>query len=350
MINAAIIGYGRMGSGSGRDYHRLPKIWNPYSLKEAIELAPNMKLVSVCDLNINSMMHLPSEIERFTSYKSMIESIKPDFLAITTRTQERSEIALWALEKGIKMMHLEKPLCSTKSEINHLKRQFSNFDAIFSYGTIRRHLHPYKIIKNLVSSGEFGDLKKIVIKYGKAELFWTHPHSIDLILYLIGDYSEMEVIEINGQVPIIEKRGKDINIVSDPILDSAKLIFDDMVIAEIDSEPSNSVSILFNDCQFHVLEDGRRVIKTDKYGENCLLWDEQQVSLPAGYSEVLAGFNAESLESKSIDYFSQAMKDAYRGQDILFDLCIKLSGLDLSKLQQPEELKFQARSNHGLYA
>jgi scyllo-inositol 2-dehydrogenase (NAD+) len=350
LISAAIIGYGRMGSGSGRDYGSLPKIWNPYSLREAIELAPNMKLKGVCDLNTSAMINLPSEVERFTSYQLMIEIVKPDFVAITTRTQERSAITLWALENGIKMMHLEKPLCSSKIEASYLKSQFSKFEAKFSYGTIRRYLQPYKLVKNLILSGEFGDLKKVVINYGRGELFWTHPHSIDLMLYFIGNYEQMEITDISGETPIVERIGSQINVITDPILNSARLIFDDRFIAEITSEPTSTVSILFSQNQFHIVEDGRKVIQIDEHGNAHLLWDEKLVNLPAGYSNVLREFNIENLEPKTGDSIGQAMEDAFKGQGILFDMCIKLAEQHLGGVMQPEELKFLAISSHGLLA
>lgn len=350
LIDAAIIGYGRMGSGSGRDYGLLPKIWNPYSLKEAIERAPNMKLRGVCDLNINAMLNLPFEVERFTSYKLMIEIVKPDFVAVTTRTQERSAIALWALKKGIKMMHLEKPLCTSKIEASTMKSQFSKFEAKFSYGTIRRYLQPYKLVKNLISSGEFGDLKRVVINYGRGELFWTHPHSIDLMLYFIGNYEGVKIIDISGETPIVELKGNQINVITDPILNSARLIFDDRFIAEITSEPTSTVSILCGKNQFHIIEDGRKVLQIDEHGNEHIVWDEQYITLPAGYSSVLREFNIENLESKTGDDLGQAMEDAFKGQDILFDMCIALAGLNLIGMKQPEELKFLAMSSRGLLA
>ena len=80
------------------------------------------------------------------------------------------------------------------------------------------------------------------------------------------------------------------------------------------------------------------------------MWDEQQISLPAGYSKVLDVFNMENLESERTDDLRQAMEDAYKGQDILFDMCIKLAGLHLSQQQLPEEFRFQAISSRGLRA
>jgi len=339
-----------MGSGNGRDYELLPKIWNPYSLKEAIELAPYMELRGVCDLNINAMINLPTKIKRFTSYKLMIEIVKPDFVAVTTRTQERSAIALWALESGIKMMHLEKPLCSSKKELSFLASQFSKFEAKFSYGTIRRYLQPYKLVKKLISSGEFGELKRIVINYGRGELFWTHPHSIDLMLYFIGDYKEMKIINISGETPVIERNGDHINVITDPILNSARLIFDGRYLAEINSEPTSTASIFCGDHQFHIVEDGTKVFQIDEHGNEHLIWDEQLVIRPEGYSSVLEVFNIENSKWKTDDYLNQSMEDAFRGQDILFDMCIRLANLDISAVGNSQELKFLARSSHGILA
>lgn len=350
MINAAIVGYGRMGSGIGRDYGLLPKIWNPYSLKEAIELAPHMELRGVCDLNINAMINLPTEIKRFTSFKLMMEVVKPDFVAVTTRTQERSAIALSALESGIKMMHLEKPLCSSKRELSFLKSQFLKFDAKFSYGTIRRYLQPYKLVKKLISSGEFGELKRIVINYGRGELFWTHPHSIDLMLYFIGDYREMKIINISGETPLIEQEGDQINVITDPILNSARLIFDGRYLAEINSEPTSTASIFCGNHQFHIVEDGTKVFQIDEHGNEHLIWDEQLVIRPEGYSRVLEVFKIENSKWKTDNNLNQSMEDAFRGQDILFDMCIRLANLDISAVGNSQELKFLARSNHGLLA
>ena len=349
MINAAIVGYGRMGSGYGRDYKLLPKIWNPYSLREAIELTPNMKLRAICDLHTDLMIELPADIERFTSYKLMIEKTKPDFLAVTTRTQDRAAIAVWALENGIKLMHLEKPLCSSKMEVHKLQKLFSKYEAKFTYGTIRRYLTPYRFVKYLVQSGEFGNISKISINYGREWLFWTHPHSIDLILFFIGEYKEMTILEIIGDIPEIEVVGEEIIVVTDPILNSARMVFDEKIFAEITSDSTSTISVICGDTEFHIVEDGRKVLQIDEEGNEKIIWDEKAESVPAGYASVLREL---SNSSSNLEYthLKTAMEDAFKGQIVLFDMCLKLATHRLKGIEHTEEIRFLGKARNGLFA
>lgn len=349
LINAAIVGYGRMGSGYGRDYNLLPKIWNPYSLREAINLSPGMKLRAVCDLNPDAMLDLPTDIERFTSYKLMIESLKPEFVAVTTRTQDRAEIAMLALENGTKMMHLEKPLCSSKIEIRNLKNLFSKHEAEFTYGTIRRYLAPYKFVKKLVKSGEFGNITKIVVNYGKEGLFWTHPHSIDLILYFVGEYKEMRIIEISGDRPEIEVVGEEITVITDPILNSAKIVFDELILAEITSEPTSTISIFCGKTEFHIVEDGRLVLQVEENGSEKIVWAEKDESAPAGYASVLGALSNLSPDSQD-SHVKIAMEDAFKGQILLFDMCLKLAAHNLKGVELTEKVRFLGKAINGLFA
>ena len=54
-------------------------------------------------------------------------------------------------------------------------------------GCIRRYLLPYQQALKLVESGVYGKLQEIKINFGSSSLFWTHPHSIDLIIWAAGN-------------------------------------------------------------------------------------------------------------------------------------------------------------------
>ena len=53
---------------------------------------------------------------------------------------------------------------------------------ILTYGTLRRYFDVYIKAKKLVDSGKYGKLIQIDINFGHNQLFWSHPHSVDIIL------------------------------------------------------------------------------------------------------------------------------------------------------------------------
>jgi scyllo-inositol 2-dehydrogenase (NAD+) len=348
-ITAAIVGYGRIASGLGRDYRLLPKIWNPYSLEEGIRLQPSMKLRAVCDLNAHAMVSLPINVQKFLSYESMIGTVRPRFLAVTMRTQGRAAVTNFALENGVKYMHLEKPLCNSKIEILKLRSNFAKHNAMFSYGAIRRYLPPYKLIKKLIETGNFGSLRKITVDYGSETLFWTHPHSIDAILFFIGEYSNLEILEINGDLPEVDISSFGTRVVTDPVINNATLRFDNNILVEITSLPTNSISLYCGETQFQIIEDGRRAIQINSSGTVEVVWDESFVTQPLGYASVLKEMSFVVAGKENAD-MRIAMEDAFKGQSILFDMCLALLDFKPERSRDLATVEFLGKASNGFFA
>jgi scyllo-inositol 2-dehydrogenase (NAD+) len=348
-ISAAIVGYGRIASGLDRDYKLLPKIWNPYSLSEAIRLEPSMELSAVCDLNSNAMVSLPGSVKKFTSYKSMIEMAQPKFLAVTMRTQGRASVANFALENGVKFMHLEKPLCNSKKEIHELKSNFAKHNARFTYGAIRRYLPPFRLIKNLLESGHFGSLRKITVDYGHENLFWTHPHSIDVILFFVGEYRELEILEIDGEIPEVDISSHRTTVITDPVINAANLRFDNKILVEITNLSKSSISLYCGETQFQVMEDGRRAIQINPNGFVEVIWDESFETQPLGYASVLKEMSL-VIAGNEVKDLSIAMEDTFKGQSILFDMCLALLDLKPASIGDVTEIEFLGKAKNGFFA
>lgn len=349
MIRAGIIGYGRMGSGTNRDYKLLPKIYFPYSVKEAIQLSTNMVLRAACDTNGKLVENLPEDVEHFTSYEAMLTSVPLDFVAITTRTSVRCEITDFALKRGIKLLHLEKPLCNSIIQLQDLRRKILRNNAKFTYGALRRYLMPYKIAKKLSMHADFGDITRIVVSYGPTNLFWSHPHSIDLFLYYLGDFNDVQILEVIGETPKTKIVGNSLMVVDDPVISSAKLIFNTKVLAEINSNLGNCLRIISNNNEIVIFEDGKRVVLKNSKGLETLVWSEALDEAIAGFYEVLKTFDKGLIEDE-VAGLEKSMEDAFIGQQLLFEICSELIQDKVRKRFSMNQTIFLGKSSSGQYA
>ena len=74
-----------------------------------------------------------------------------------------------------KNFHVEKPLCRSFSELKLLQKMFIDKKAIVSIGTMRRYSGIYKIAKEIIYSGRFGEIEKVTIAFGNAPALGATP-------------------------------------------------------------------------------------------------------------------------------------------------------------------------------
>ena len=323
MKNCGIVGYGRIGSGKGRDYTLLPRIYYPYSIREAIEVSGEGVLSGVSDTSSLALEEVPQGVPKFDSYHEMLEKIPLDFLAVTTRAKERYSVFESGIRNGIKLFHLEKPLCTSFVQLENLTNMCRQESVQFSYGALRRHLYPYKLVKSLIDSKRYGDLKNVTINYGSTNLFWTHPHSIDLILFYVGKYKKYKIQQVMGGSLQSKIVGGMREIISDPILDSVVISFDDKQIAEITDGPAQNISLECQNYVFRINQDGREVT-IQKLSENEeVIWKESELESTEGFNVVLQKLLKSNVTDSEGDIYD-AMVDSFRGQELLFEICLKL--------------------------
>jgi predicted dehydrogenase len=190
-LKAAVIGLGRMGAEpSVRMQGQVPDGWLPISHAEAIISLPQLQLVAICDTDSNKVNRFTAHynIEKgYTDYKELIDKERPEFLCIATRTEGRYELIKHACEDGVKIIYVEKPLCRTMPECDAILDLTKHYNITLGYGVNRRYHALYEEAKRIIQSGELGELKEIVIEHDYTNLFWSHPHTTDLILYFAGN-------------------------------------------------------------------------------------------------------------------------------------------------------------------
>ena len=244
----AVIGCGRMGAFTNPITEKYaPKFYLPLSHSNAILNHKDTNLVAFCDsstFNLNKAAKQFNIYKTYESYKEMIDENDIDLLSIATRTNVRSDIIQYAFKKGIRAVHAEKPLCNSMRQLEELENIFEKEDFYFTWGALRRFFDVYKEALNIVKSNTFGKLVEIKVSMGSVPLFWSNPHSIDLILF----YAEARKIKtIQAKLDELKCQDSIFSVMNDPIIKSCLIEFDDGVMATINQ--GNGCDIIHLTCE-----------------------------------------------------------------------------------------------------
>ena len=224
-FKAAVIGCGRMGaftSASMRAY--APECWFPLAHAEALLQADGVELSALCEPQAANLAEAMAQYvvkQGFENHAELLAEFTPDLVGIATRTIGRADIIEDCLGAGAKALHCEKPICNSVSELERLVQRFEHDDVFVTLGAIRRHLAPYKQAIRWAQSGQFGNLLEAHGEFGPRALFWSHPHTVDLILAVAGG-AKIEAVQ--ARLGTVEREGT--RIINDPIVHHAAIWFE----------------------------------------------------------------------------------------------------------------------------
>ncbi|MBI4324220.1 MAG: Gfo/Idh/MocA family oxidoreductase, partial [Chloroflexi bacterium] len=225
-LKAALIGCGRIGADTPEQTRAaLPKGWLPVCHAEAIVSTPGLELAAVCDTDAEraqAAARLFGVPAVYTDYQQMIRDIRPDLLAVATRTAGRCELLAFAAENGVRGIHAEKPLGRSLLECRRALQAVARHQVALSYGTTRRYMDVYRSARQMVTEGAVGDVLQITIEFGRTLLLWNHPHSVDLLLFFSG-CRQIEYVQATCVLPPegVQRHMVD----ADPVLENAFVRF-----------------------------------------------------------------------------------------------------------------------------
>lgn len=345
----AVVGCGRMGAFTSESVLKYsPDCWLPLSHADALQSLDNVELRAICDMNEPLLEKAAKNylgVEKFTDYSKLLDDVKPDILCIATRTKGRFEIIKAGISSGVKAFHLEKPLCNSLEELNELENLSLKNDCAFTYGTIRRYFAIYKKAKDMVESGRFGDLQQIQVNFGSSALFWTHAHSVDIILFFAGN---RKLHKVQAHLDNVVTLDNGATIESDPTIISAGVLFDDGLTGFISRASGMDVILSCSKGEVIVESDGRGIV--------CRESSEQEpyYSYPAKYQKLESTFpegtySAVSLLASSNIFKNNSSLDSrhiFLGQRILFGFMHshQMNGQLISLDEIEQELCILARS------
>lgn len=266
-MEAAVIGCGRMGAFTSEAVRRFaPECWFPLAHAEAIKAAGSIDLVALCDANEDNLVRAAQEYgvaRTYTDHGTMLENTQPDLVGIATRTIGRAAIIADCHQAGTRGFHIEKPICNSVAELEQLEILFSRDDTFVTLGAVRRHFAIYREAVSRALSGQFGPLVEARVDMGSAPLFWTHPHSVDLILLAA---SGRKVDKVQAKLGPVEREGSTIR--NDPTILSANIWFEDGMAGHIGRAPGVDFCLACETARFEVLNDGHSLWQAEITDEN----------------------------------------------------------------------------------
>ncbi|MCX7197710.1 MAG: Gfo/Idh/MocA family oxidoreductase [Proteobacteria bacterium] len=267
MFTAAVIGCGRMGAFTSESVRRFaPACWLPLAHAEAIQSLPGLELQALADPQPETLARAQQHYgvkQGFTDGATLLKAVRPELVGIATRTIGREALIAQAVECGARALHIEKPLCNSMAELAALEKLFRRDDLFVTYGAIRRHLHPYLHARALVESGVLGRLLEVQVNFGPGALYWTHPHSLDLLLFATRGRC---VVSASARLSDLAFDGDGHTVLSDPQVESASLMFSDGVEGRITCTPGCDLVFACERGQVIVENDGHAVLHRQSEG------------------------------------------------------------------------------------
>jgi scyllo-inositol 2-dehydrogenase (NAD+) len=323
-LTAALIGCGRMGSfPSPVMLHHAPAWWFPLSHADAMRAHPRVVLRAVCDIDHGAAVRAAQAHGVSITYddpRRMLDEVHPALVGIATRTVGRAELIGAALERGVRALHLEKPLCNGVQEWRSLARAMTRDSVFATYGALRRHLAPYRMAHAIAQSGRLGALREIRVAMGSATLYWTHPHSIDLLLF---GAAGRRVSGVQARLAGVETGSSSLDIRSDPRVVSATIHFDDGVTGHVTQALGTDYVLSCADGEIIVRADGHRLeTYATSTGEIYPQATPLEITTQPGPSGTLEPISqlVDCLDGQraAIDANSVVKRDLLLGQQILF--------------------------------
>jgi len=180
MIKVAVIGCG---------------YWGPNLIRSFIQI-PESELKYCCDLDEGRLKYIKSlypEPRVTQNYQEILDDPKVEAVAIATPVHTHFELAKGVLEAG-KHVFVEKPLTQTSQQARELIRLARKRGKVLMVGHVFLYAAAVNKLKELIDSGELGDLLYISSQRRNLGLFqddvnvvWDlGTHDISIILYLLN--------------------------------------------------------------------------------------------------------------------------------------------------------------------
>ena len=243
-MKAAVIGCGRMGAGpSSRLAGRLPQGWLPHSHVEALIAAGGFEL-ALCDSDAGLLDTRATEYgvaRRDTDFRRLLDDVRPELVTIATRTPPKADIVHAACDAGARAIYVEKPFATNLQTCQDLLARMREAGVIAAYGVNRRYHSTFRLAQRLVADGAVGTVTEVVVEPDySAQLMWSHPHSVDTLMFFAASTS-VERVRARFAPGSVSREGDMID--CDPLLQTAVFEFANGVTGHIARAGGSNVRI-----------------------------------------------------------------------------------------------------------
>jgi len=196
-VRLGIIGFGNMGSGHTRDIMD--------------GKCPEIDLVAICDIKPEREDWIKENVEKeivfFTDAEKMMDSGLIDAVLVAVPHYDHPKYVIMALEKGLHVM-CEKPAGVYTKQVREMNEFAEKKDVVFGMMFNQRTNHIYRKAKELVASGEYGQIRRvnwIITTWYRPQCYYDSgdwratwsgegggvllnqcPHQLDLLQWICG--------------------------------------------------------------------------------------------------------------------------------------------------------------------
>jgi predicted dehydrogenase len=187
-----VIGCGAIGS-SIEDTLRdaSARIALPYGHAPAYRAVPRTTLVAGADVDPGRRRAFAERwglpLERvYADYRDMLDRERLDVVSVATPTPLHAEMALVAVEAGVRAIFLEKPIASGLADADRVVAACARAGVPLAVNHTRRGDPTYRRARRLIDQGAIGQLHSLIALFN-GNLMWTGTHAFDLLNYFAGD-------------------------------------------------------------------------------------------------------------------------------------------------------------------
>ena len=324
MFSAAVLGCGRMGVfGSEQMRFIGPQAGLPQTHAEGFSQHPQTKLSALCEPDVarrEQALEQYPDARGFETLDELLADGVPDLVGIATRTHGRVATIEQCIAAGVRALHVEKPICNSMDELAKLTALFARKDIFVTLGAFRRHLAPYRQAMKLAEGEALGRWTETRVAMGSAPLYWTHPHSIDLICMAAG---KRDVESVSAQLRDTEFDASTAVLQNDPIVEYASVRFTDGFVGMVTQASGRDWHICGTGGEVSVLNNGSQLVERSMVGDNPYLarieHPVHDCSAPTGMAAPIAHLvDCLSGDPAAVSRNAEVKRDILRGQAIMF--------------------------------
>ena len=180
----AVIGH----TGRGNYGHGLDVVW---------QMMPGVELCGVADANEVGLAKTLKNLrvdQGYTDYRKMLAEVRPEFVTVSPRhADQHRDMAMAAIEAGVKGLYVEKSFCRTPAEADELITACKKHGAKIAVAHRNRYHPALKQVDKLIDAGELGRLLEIRgrglgdHRGGGEDLWVLGCHIMNLIHHFAGE-------------------------------------------------------------------------------------------------------------------------------------------------------------------
>ena len=191
IYRAGVIGCSRMGGFIDNEVVGSNRIALPYSHAAGYTACDRTELVACSDRRADVMTEFGRLYDvpaprQYTDFLQMLAHEDLDIVSVATQPEPRAAIVIDCARQGVKAIYAEKAMAASMAEADAMVEAVEESGAILNLGTNRRWETRYDRMKEIIDSGDLGELQHLII-YNNGTLFNTGSHFLDLILRLNDD-------------------------------------------------------------------------------------------------------------------------------------------------------------------